>query len=271
MGLSNSHQHKHRVLFVLVGMLLVLLAPAANAVTKHLSMVGEDGQPMVNTTITITFPDGTKEKEDTDDKGILKFNFSKSGAYTLSDPAGNVIKTVSIAGSGMSTTAMIITGAAVIGGIALLASGSGDDSNSDGTPTDPPVTEPPVTEPPEDGGETEESQAGIYDVNLSVASNPGDEPVLLQQLVLQLEIIGTALTITQLSGDPNFPGQLTGTIADTSFTASASGVYSESTTIFQMAGSVTASPSLNFILNVGADGSLPGGQTITYNGTGTRQ
>ena len=76
---------------------------------------------MVNTTITITFPDGTKEKEDTDDKGILKFNFSKSGAYTLSDPAGNVIKTVSIAGSGMSTTAMIITGAAVIGGIALLA------------------------------------------------------------------------------------------------------------------------------------------------------
>lgn len=63
MGLSNSHQHKHRVLFVLVGMLLVLLAPAANAVTKHLSMVGEDGQPMVNTTITITFPDGTKEKK----------------------------------------------------------------------------------------------------------------------------------------------------------------------------------------------------------------
>ena len=54
----------------------------------------------------------TKEKEDTDDKGILTFDFSKSGTYTLSDPAGNVIKTVSIAGSGMSTTAMIITGAA---------------------------------------------------------------------------------------------------------------------------------------------------------------
>ena len=52
-------------------MLLMLLAPAANAVTKHLSMVGENGQPMASTTITITFPDGTKEEEKTDDKGIL--------------------------------------------------------------------------------------------------------------------------------------------------------------------------------------------------------
>ena len=108
----------------------------------------------------------------------------------------------------------------------MLAGSSGGDSSSDAPPTDPPVTEPPVTDPPDDGGGTEESQAGIYNVNLSVASNPGDQPVLLQQLVLQLEIIGTALTITQLSSNPNFPAQLSGTIADTSFSASANGVYS---------------------------------------------
>ena len=270
MELSNSHQKKHRVFFVLLGMLLILMAPAANAVTKYLSMVGENGQPMATTPITITFPDGSKVVETTDEKGILSFNFSKTGTYILADPAGNVVKTISIAGSGMSSTAKILTGVAVVGGIALLASGSSDDSSGD-TPTEPPVTEPPVTEPPEDGGVEEGSQAGMYDVNLSVASNPGDLPVLLSQLALQFEIIGTALTITQLSGDPNFPAQMSGTIADTSFTASANGVYSGFPTMFQMAGSVTTAPSLNFILNVGADGSLPGGQAITYNGTGTKQ
>jgi len=271
MELSNSRQNKHRVFFILLGMLLILVAPAANAITKYLSIVGENGQPIASTPITITFPDGIKVVENTDEKGILSFNFSKPGTYTLADPAGNIVKTVSITGSGMSTTAMILTGVAVVGGIALLASGSGDDSSGD-TPTEPPVTEPPVTEPPDgDGGGEEGSQAGIYDVNLVVAGNPGDQPVLLRQLVLQLEIIGTALTITQLSGDPNFPAQMSGTIADTSFTASANGVYSGFPTMFQMAGSVTTAPSLNFILNVGTDGSLPGGQAITYNGTGTKQ
>lgn len=272
---QNTHIPLYRFSIIILSMLLILLAPAANAVTKHLSMVGENGQPMASTTITITFPDGTKEEEDTDEKGILMFNFSKSGTYTLSDPSGNVLKTVSIAGSGMSTTAKIIAGAVVVGGIALLASGSGDDSNSDGTPsdppvTDPPVTDPPVTDPPEDGGE-EGSQAGVYDVSLSVASNPGDHPVLLSTIVLQLQIIGTALTIYQISSNPNFPAQLSGTIADTSFSASANGVYAGISTLFQMAGSVTTTPSLNFILNVGSNGSLPGGQPITYNGTGTKQ
>jgi len=31
------------------------------------------------------------------------------------------------------------------------------------------------------------------------------------------------------------------------------------------------SQGLNFILNIGSDGSLPDGQAITYNGTGTKQ
>ena len=156
-----------------------------------------------------------------------------------------------------------------VGVIALAAGGSDDDSNSGDTP--PEGTDPPVTEPPEGGGGEVGSQAGVYDVSLSVASNPADQPVLLQQLVLQLEIIGTALTINQLSSNPNFPAQMSGTIADTSFSASASGVYSDFPTLFQMAGSVNVSQGLNFILNVGSDGSLPGGQAITYNGTGAKQ
>ena len=199
------------------------------------------------------------------------FDFKQSGTYILADPAGNVLKTVAIKGSGMSTTAMITTGVLVAVGVIALASGGSDsDSNSGDTP--PEGTDPPVTEPPESGGGGEEgSQAGIYDVSLSVASNPGNQPVLLQQLVLQLEIIGTALTIKQISSNPNFPPQMSGTIADTSFSASASGVYSGFPTSFQMAGSVNVSQALNFILNIGSDGSLPGGEAITYNGTGTKQ
>jgi len=271
MNQPHAHIPLYRISTIILSMLLMLLAPAANAVTKHLSMVGENGQPMTSTTITITFPDGTKEEEKTDDKGILMFDFKKSGTYTLSDPAGNVLKTVAITGSGMSTTAMITAGALVaVGVIALAAGGSDGDSNSDDTP--PEGTDPPVTEPPEgDGGGEEGSQAGIYDVSLSVASNPANQPELLQQLVLQLEIIGTALTIKQISSNPNFPSQMSGTIVDTSFSASSSGVYSEVPTFFQMAGSVSVSQGLNFILNIGSDGSLPDGQAITYNGTGTKQ
>lgn len=272
MNQAHAHIPLYRIATIVLSMFLMLLAPAANAVTKHLSMVGENGQPMARTTITITFPDGTKEKVNTDEKGILMFDFKKPGTYTLSDPAGNVLKTVAITGSGMSTTAMVTTGALVaIGAIALIAGGSDSDSNSGDSPPDE-GTDPPVTEPPEGGGGGEEgSQAGIYDVSLSVASNPSNLPVLLQQLVLQLEIIGTALTIKQISSNPNFPTQMSGTIADTSFSASASGVYSGFPTFFQMAGSVSVSQGLNFILNVGSDGSLPDGQAITYNGNGTKQ
>ena len=272
MNQAHAHIPLYRISTIILSMLLMLLAPAANAVTKHLSMVGENGQPMASTTITITFPDGTKEEEKTDDNGILMFDFKKSGTYTLSDPAGNVLKTIAITGTGMSTTAMVTTGALVgIGFIALVAGGSDSDSNSGDTP--PEGTDPPVTEPPEggDGGGEEGSQAGIYDVSLSVASNPANQPVLLQQLVLQLEIIGTALTIKQVSSNPNFPAQMSGSIADTSFSASANGVYSGFPTFFQMAGSVNVSQGINFILNIGSDGSLPDGQAITYNGTGTKQ
>ena len=70
MKLSNSLLSNFRLMPLLLGMMLILLAPAANAVTKHLSMVGENGQPMASTTITIMFPDGTKKTEVTDEKGI---------------------------------------------------------------------------------------------------------------------------------------------------------------------------------------------------------
>lgn len=276
---SHTQVPAKRMAIFCLTLFLVFLAPVANAITKHLSMTGSDGQPMASTTITITFPDGeTKIEEDTDDKGILVFDFKKSGVYTLSDPAGNVIRTVSVTGSGTSKQVLTMTalGAAAVLLIAAGSSSSDSDSSdsgdSGGDTGGDSGGDSGTTVPPTDGGATEEgSLSGTYDVNLAVASNPANHPVLLQTLVLQLQIIGTALTIIQLSSNPNFPSQMSGTISDGSFSASANGVYSGFPTLFQLAGTIVALQTLNFILTVGANGSLPGGQPITYSATGTKQ
>jgi len=250
----------------------VTLAPAANAITKHLSMIGENGQPLANTTITITSPDGSTALKATDDKGILEYNFKRGGVYLLSDPSGNVVKTISIAGSGFNSKAVTLTAVVVGGGLLLAAasSGSGGDSSTD-EPADPGAGDPgsdiPVEEEP--GGD-EGGLAGTYNVTTTIASNPGGLPVLLDTLVLQLEIIGTQLTILQISSNPNFPSQLSGTIAGQSFSASSNGTYGGFQTLFQLAGSVTIAQSLSFLINIGSDGSLPDGQSITYNATGTK-
>ena len=260
---------KGRLSLLIFGILLTLLAPAANALTKHLSMIGVDGQPLKTTLITITSPDGSTTQRVTDEKGILEHDFKKAGVYTLSDPSGNTLKTVSVAGSGMSKPLMI--GLAAGAAVALIAIGSSSsDSTSDPGAGDP-GTGDPDPEEPGDGGEDEGgSIGGTYNVTATVANNPADLPVLIDTLVLRYEIIGTALTIFQVSSNANFPAQLSGTIAGESFTASSSGSYDGTTTLFQLAGSLAVSQNLNFLINIGSDGTLKDGATITYNATGTK-
>jgi hypothetical protein len=255
---ANVKLARHKALSLLVfSLLLVLLAPAANAVTKHLSMLDGNGKPLVSTKITITYPDGSSANALTDDKGILQYNFKQTGEYTLSDPAGNVVKTISVAGGGVNSKLLTITAVAAGAALLLVAAGSGGDSDSGG-------------DQPEEPGGPEGEIAGIYNVTASIANNPGDLPVLIDTLVLQFEIIGTQLTIIQTSSNPNFPSQLSGTIAGESFTASSNGIYGDVKTLFQLAGSISASQPLSFLINIGSDGSFPDGQIITYNATGTK-
>lgn len=269
---THLQLQRRRSFLLIFSLFLVLLAPAANAITKHLSMIDKNGKPLTTTIITITSPDGKSTKRVTDDKGILEHNFKQGGVYTLSDPSGNTIKTVSVAGSGMSKTVMygvIAGGAAVL----LLAAGSssGDSSNDPGT-GDPGAGNPGTGDPGtgDSGGGDSGSLAGTYNVTATVANNPENLPVLLTTLVLQLEIIGTVLTIIQTSNNVNFPAQLTGTIVDQAFTASATGTYDSTSTLFQLAGSISAGQGINFLINIGSDGTLPGGQALTYNATGTK-
>jgi hypothetical protein len=268
---------KARFSFLVFGIFLVLLAPAANAVTKHLSMLGKNGQPLKITMITIALPDGNTTVRVTDDKGILEYDFKQAGVYTLSDQSGYTIKTVSVAGSGMNK--MVLAGAAAGGaGVLLLAAGSsGGDGTGDPGAGDPGTGDPGAGDPGtgdpgtgDPGGGDEGSLGGTYNVTTTVANNPGNLPVLINALVLQLEIIGTALTIIQTSSNTNFPAQLSGTIVGESFTANSSGTYGGTSTLFQLAGSISIAQGLNFLINVGSDGSLEGGQSITYNAIGTK-
>lgn len=263
---------KSRVSLLVFGMFLVLLAPAANAVTKHLSMLGKNGQPLKTTMITIASPDGKSTVRVTDDKGILEYDFKQAGVYTLSDQTGYTIKTVSVAGSGMNK---VVVAGAVAGGAAVLllvaGSSSGDDTGDPGA-GDPGAGDPGTGDPGtgDPGGGDEGSLGGTYNVTTTVANNPGNLPVLINALVLRLEIIGTALTIIQTSSNANFPAQLSGTIVGESFTANSNGTYGGTSTLFQLAGSISISQGLNFLINVGSDGSLEGGQSITYNAIGTK-
>ncbi|GBE08878.1 hypothetical protein BMS3Abin11_02003 [bacterium BMS3Abin11] len=264
---------KGRFLLLIFGIFLVLLAPIANAITKHLSMVGENGQPLKTTLITITSPDGTSTKRVTDDKGILEYDFKKGGVYTLSDPSGYTIKTVSVAGSGLSKPVMIgiaVGAAAVVLLAAGSSSGGGDGGSGSGGSGDGSGSGSGSGSGGGSGGGNEGSLGGTYNVTATVANNPGNLPVLISTLVLQLEIIGTALTIIQTSNNTNFPAQLSGTIVGGSFTASSNGSYGGTSTLFQLAGSISISQNLSFLINIGSDGTLEGGQTLTYNATGTK-
>lgn len=262
---------KSRFLLLLFGVFLVLLAPTANAITKHLSMVGENGQPLKTTLITITSPDGTTTKRVTDKKGILEYDFKQGGVYTLSDPSGYTIKTVSVAGSGLSKTLMIGIAAGAAAAVLLAASSSSGDAGGGGSGSGSGSGSGGGSGGGSgSGGGNEGSLGGTYNVTAAVANNPGNLPVLISALVLQMEIIGTALTIIQTSNNANFPAQLSGTIVGGSFTASSNGSYGGTSTLFQLAGSISVSQNLSFLINIGSDGTLEGGQTLTYNATGTK-
>lgn len=252
-------------LFALLTSCFLLVIPlASHAITKSLSIVGENGQPLSGTTITITFQDGTKEEEDTDDKGLLVFNFKKKGTYTLTDPAGNVVKTVNITGMDSRTKWEI---AAVAAATALiLASGSDSDSNSDSSSTADQSTDTNT-----DSGSTAEvsestpsvSLAGTYNLNCTLASNPGSHPSLVPaNSTVDVITQGSNITFSQMG--------LHGTHNEVDFVASGTGNYAGFVTTFVFQGTQNKTTGqITGTLVIGGDGKLPGGQPITYNCVGT--
>lgn len=247
---------------LLTSCFLLVIPLTSHAITKSLSIVGENGQPLTGTIITITFEDGTKEEEDTDDKGLLVFNFKKKGTYTLTDPAGNVVKTVNITGMDSRTKWEIAAAAAATA--LILASGSGSDS-------DPSNPADQSTDTNTDSGSTTEenestssvSLAGTYNVNYTLASNPGGHPSLIPaNTTVDVITQGSNITFSQMG--------LHGTHNEVDFVATGTGNYAGFVTTFVFQG--TQNPVTGQItgtLVIGGDGKLPGGQPITYNCVGT--
>ncbi|MFW2439925.1 MAG: hypothetical protein ACN4GR_11190 [Arenicellales bacterium] len=170
----------------------------------------------------------------------------------------------------------------VLGGLAaaavILLS---QDSSSNSNDTETGTANTPETTEPETGTETEQptevapepigdSRDGNYNVATSVVSNPANHPVLIQNLLLQLRIVGAVLTITQLSNNSNFPRQLNATLSGAAFNALTNGNYAGFNTIFQIVGTINALNQLSFQIIVGGNGSLPTGQPITYNAQGSK-
>lgn len=79
-------------------MTLLLLTLSVQALAIVTSIPLEDkGVPLAGQTVAIVFPDGSEQEKDTDDKGILWFQFPADGSYQIVHK-GMVIKTVKVDG-----------------------------------------------------------------------------------------------------------------------------------------------------------------------------
>ncbi len=104
--MQAEHRNTGWISAGLLGLLLTFMAPSGHAVVKNVSLTGSDDSSLANTRVTIVFPDGSEQQEETDDKGVLIFDFPTDGDYSIRYPGGE--KTVSVTGAGATASAGIL-------------------------------------------------------------------------------------------------------------------------------------------------------------------
>lgn len=208
---------KKRLLALFTALGLVLIASPLLAVTKHISLVGANGQPLANTTITIEFPDGTTKEEKTDDKGILVFDFPGKGTYRILGPNGELLQTVAVGAAAVSGTAIAIVGGAL--GAVAIAGNSGSDNSSSGSGS---------------GGGTDVTGNWTIGFTVDPAKDPCNHAAAgnLDGNTVQVQITasGSSVTISETTANPDFPDSLSGSTSGSSMTASANSRYDGVTT-----------------------------------------
>lgn len=117
---------------VTIFILIFVWTPFAVAVVKDVTLVGSQGEPLSSATVTIVFPDGTEEEEETDDKGILIFDFPGSGDYVIKDSSGATLTTVSIP---LIPTKVKWAAAGVVGAGIIVAVANDSDSDQSAIPS----------------------------------------------------------------------------------------------------------------------------------------
>ena len=123
---------RERWLALTLSTCLALLIPVAFAVVKNVTVVNEDGQALANTKVTIVFPDGSEVEEETDDDGMLIYNFPDDGEYVIRHPEGSMMVSV-----GGGVPSVVWAGAFVAGAAAaVLLLDEDSSSSSSGSPSD---------------------------------------------------------------------------------------------------------------------------------------
>ncbi len=246
----------HRTISMLLAICISLFSTPLLAVTKHISLTGADGQALANTTVTIVFPDGTQVDEDTDDRGLLIFDFPNNGNYRILTASGELIQTVSISGAAGSTAAIgsvstgMVAGVAAVAVAGTIAAAQGDDNDNTG------------------GSSASDVPNGAYNVAFSLLSNPGGHPDLLtgQSVVVSISTSGSSVQIVQTSSVTDFT-DISGSISGSTISGSGTGTYSGFSGI-QATANLSYDPATNTLSGTysqGSAGGLPGGQAIVWN------
>lgn len=155
------------VLLVAISMAtaMVMTIPAAYAVVKNVTIVDAQGNSLANTKVTIVFPDGTEVEEETDDDGILVYDFPGDGEYTVNYPGGQMAVSV---GGGSNTWKWVAGGVAAAGLVWVIADDDSDNNSPSNSPSDPGGSDP--------GSGSGTCEPGDVNVSTTINSNPGSHP-----------------------------------------------------------------------------------------------
>lgn len=162
--MKGASKLRERTLALLIAICMVLAMPAAYAVVKNISIVNSQGTALANTKVTIVFPDGTEVEEETDDRGMLIYDFPGDGDYMVNFPGGQIAVNVS---GGISTWQWVAGGAVAAAMVTAVVvandSGSNNTGSSGGSSGG-------------SGGTDTCPSKSAFNVSTSVVSNPGNHP-----------------------------------------------------------------------------------------------
>lgn len=244
-GASKFYQ---RGLALFVAICMAIAIPMAYAVVKNVSIVDNQGNSLANTKVTIVFPDGTEVEEETDDDGMLIYDFPDDGDYTINYPGGQT--TVNVSG-GIATWVWVAAGVATAGAAAGIYAIVDDDSDGGGSGG---------------GGTVDPCQGNTFNfingLTATVSSNPGGHPnnfpgdwEFFCDPGVDLRIIN--VSTGNMSVDWMCPVGTGGAC-----NASVDCLYEGISTICELTSTIGAS-TWSGQMTAGSDGGLPGGQAIT--------
>lgn len=205
---------------------LAVCGTNAWAVVQNVALVNPSGEPVANATVTIVFPDGARDTAETDDDGVLVFDFPDAGDYTIRFPGGEMtysVDTAAVAAASRRGTGRwlgIGAGILAIGGLTAVLDNNGDGDDDIVAPA--PVQDDGA-DPGNDPGDSGTNPAeGTYTCVHSVMSNEDGHPTtsLSGEYVVAA---GGSPNLQHSAADTQFT--ITATLSGTDIAASGTGTF----------------------------------------------